>query len=59
MKSLFEQQGGTYHLESNYLVLSLALPAEEDTAEFELYQTEQKNFLHQLADKWEDQQLSC
>ncbi|WP_122646534.1 TnpV protein [Enterococcus mediterraneensis] len=29
-KSLFEQMGGTYHEESDYLIPNLALPAEEE-----------------------------
>ena len=30
MKSLFEQLGGTYHVENGYLIPDLRLPAEEE-----------------------------
>ena len=66
VKSLFEQLGGTYRKESDYLLPCLTIPAEEEqsigtwgTAASGLSEAVPKSYMHQSSHKRQAQCLPC
>ena len=47
MKSIFEQIGGTYTLQGDYLLPNLALPAEKETGNIGMWALRHKRYLKQ------------
>ncbi len=46
-KTLFEQFGGTYTKQDDYLLLNLALPSEKETGDIGIWATRHKRYLKQ------------